>query len=1063
MGSNVETIIEKQELFEFQKKAFDSAVESINECNQAAIEMFTDAGKTYIAKALISYFYRRAKQENKKFNAIWVSKASANTNAELKFINKFNEEHKEKDANGKDVDVIRTVGLEKLSRAHSSDINISDITTLFSNTDMIVFDESHQAVAENRIALYKDYIEKNLKDNCIIVAMSATPIRSSDGKNSFKLLTPKVKNPYVYDDKQAHKDGVINPLHIIDASNIFTDTEQQKREIDNLISLAETYQEVGVKLHLQELKEARRNSFIMDTRVFNLLNTTLGDVSVRFEGERHMFFFNRIDKVKEAEKTIMGALRNYYGSKWKINLYTVTAETSKDETDRVIKKLVSDPEDYTVDAVVAAYKLTESIHPKNIRTVHLIDGTSSNIRFEQTKGRGMTLANVDTDNQLTYFIDYKGSSNLIGKPTIYVGKRRLKDRTGIVLFDGIDYTDITSDDMCNSLADVRDRLMNNLMSNNFNHLKEKYIKEHNITRNNLTNEQMNEIYNDLINNYTYYLSDDTVNASLAEEMLRNSISANEMMHIIVDIVKEKKNKGYNLYVELCKRVNEKVKAETSNTKKKVLENIPTTYKKYRYTFINGVYIPEYCNELFNKLSEKIEEFLYYPLEDKALDNTKETTHSILRIRDKLKANKTLTDKDILMLNRLEIMQLSGTITSIEANIINNNEILRDAIKAYSSSINIDDMFRIAKLRKDSDTNKKKQEYRGLVAIMQGLGNKSWEEKKAKVLELGKINESRASIMFVRLIERDYPEINVLTGHNYSAEMAYKVCRLCNEKIKIEKKNDELKTLTNTSRQFATNLVKAGEAVLDDVSKYILHDYFEETVGKSSIERLRDFVENNSEYSELINKALSGDKEALIAVNSKISIETLTDRQREKINKLNDKVIKNTDSIDSSNLKAVIRQALIMVNDDTKIKDGIEKISYFLKNNIKCSTIVSSMFDGSMSDKIEQWIEMGMLYDENQLTIREDRVTDSNIKRDDTLIAKYIKSHIGTDDSNWRFKVLHKLSFEDTQLASIFSTFVKISKAVNKVPTFNSNQSKRYSTPYRGSYSSYSRLSRTTKY
>lgn len=400
------------ELQDIQKEIIEESKRNLNKYGQAAIHLVTSGGKSYIISSLIAYLKDKKLKEtgSKSFNAIVISTPSGCNNlkslySEDKVLSK----------------VITYVYLTKLQR----DEKFAD-TLDIKQVDLIVFDEAHTALANNRFKGVKYLLSKY--PNADRIAATATTNRY-DRKSVFGGLTPKLTENVDYFDRGL-KYAIDNDL-ICDFTYKVCDVQLIRNYCKALESMKgystiySKYAEI-YKSATTLINEYTDNVF---SKIADSIKSDLKQYKYSPEdGNRWFVFFNRVDEIKQNKENVRNMFINAYNdSNVTFNILEYHYGSSDEDCADMLSVINSQPKKNTVDIIMTCLKGAESLHPVNTVGIIINRRTGSEIALTQMFGRALMLKNISNDRKLIYdIVDNRETLDIT--QSIYNGTDKPDDR-----------------------------------------------------------------------------------------------------------------------------------------------------------------------------------------------------------------------------------------------------------------------------------------------------------------------------------------------------------------------------------------------------------------------------------------------------------------------------------------------------------------------------------------------------------------------------------------------------------------------------------------------------------
>lgn len=963
-------------LLTYQKTCALKAIERLNNDKDVALGVFTGGGKTEMAKTIIRHY-----SAFKPIKVLWIAPATALGNMKNDFIDEWNETYKKRTGNS-DV-MIHTISANKLSLAESAERKgkplIAEIAGAVSEADLIIYDEAHKMLANNRKSILNSIINKIVSDRrktgtdfVGIVAMTATPERSIDKRNAFKKGVVDLPDSEViwYTIVDAEKNGDTMPISVVNADGVIRNNTEIRREASRLVE----YSKKSLSKAITD-KAALLSSYLTETgyeeQLEGLLETEIGDVDKLKSGQIHLFYFNSIKSSTEAKGGITAAFKNYFskfktGSQWTITSSLLNGEQSLSSNTTLKNKLSTGvPNDYTVELYFMVAMGTESLHPKNLVSVNLMENTTSNIRYDQIMGRGIKLngVNTNTSDIETYFFNDFSGFDYTTVPNYLVGRDRLIDRaTASPNFSDYDFTEVTEEQLDNGIE-----AYNKAYQHMFSRCVQAKLTEiRNDKNNNLTEEQqIKEAFRLAYLNNTYSISEYTVKKLRAVNDLVDACATERLNKIFKDIIKtyrlkeNKINLKINLYEEVSKLTDVEItkildritsdiipgqELDELNTEKKILDRVKTLYKIIR----KELTVTGECREGFEDVIDFIKFNMYLPLNyntgsKDSIDKAKEIEKLVVIITNESNGIPVKTATELKLLNSLAIKTLAGTIDTNIKNLINNNSILKNLIKTRAEHIDVKSIY--TDLGGQKVTGKTyttiENEY-SVVESLMGRTDLDWEHKRASLNIFRCNNETDVQKVLTKVIENKYPEMRLAAGHSYNLGNVEQVARLIKAFENLDKINKENKKagkheetslkLEPNTLNFFTNLIEEFESnkeknieprvKLDKTSMFMIAYQWGTTETYSDIDkafelaisRLKRNIKGKTEEYKNIKKIKNGDVEALVEANLTYNLDNFSKDEAKLIEKKNKEAIKNFDINNDESVKVIASLINSKLND-----------------------------------------------------------------------------------------------------------------------------------------------------
>lgn len=382
------------ELLDYQEKIVSDIKDSLADCHQAALKLFTSGGKSFIAASIVKEYL-----DNDSDSLIaWFGPLSPINNVRSKIFSTWDKDSKS-----------RIVFINYESMSHGNlDINSEDL----SRVTFAVFDECHRALAEQTSETLEKY--QGLLINSDILAMSATPNRT-DGIHSFNKIVPLAK-VLDYGMQWGANRSVINELKYFACA-----TKLNKLDF-TLLEMYENYACIYPALaeKCKAIKEAMlRYTWNMTSGVYNTLKSSGMDTSCT-NGDRHIVFFSTVGNIATYKKAVADAFAILYPNA-KINTYEFHSKSSKANNSFVLDNIINGrPTSNNVDLIFTVNKGGESIHPIGTKSILMFRKTYSPLVFNQQIGRVITLSSMDSSTG--YIFDFmENCMSLLNKGSIEYG------------------------------------------------------------------------------------------------------------------------------------------------------------------------------------------------------------------------------------------------------------------------------------------------------------------------------------------------------------------------------------------------------------------------------------------------------------------------------------------------------------------------------------------------------------------------------------------------------------------------------------------------------------------
>ena len=392
----------------FQKEIVDKLRESIKNYNEAGMEVFTAAGKTFMALDIaIDYILKY----DTKY-VIWIGPQAANNNVKNGPLYEYAP---------KCIDNFKFISYEQLSRIGDNKVPVS----LHSNASLIIMDECHSALATQTYKAIKQILARHTSIPKLV--MTATSNRDSDNIDSISKLVPKAYSNRAivrYALPKASKEKIINSINYYIIAQKFSAPDIEK--VTQLKSLAGSFKDSETRIN-NLIKAIQSYNMDRNNRLYNSLKEYIYS-NDRNASARYIVFFNKIALLKQDLDLLKISFSKLYPNAKEIRVFEYDNSNSRVEEREILSKAVhSDPIPGVIDIIATVNKGIQSIHPKGIKAILLFRGTSSVRVYTQEVGRLVSLKS-SLSNQKAYVFDFSDNLTMLNRMSIGVGVREVGDR-----------------------------------------------------------------------------------------------------------------------------------------------------------------------------------------------------------------------------------------------------------------------------------------------------------------------------------------------------------------------------------------------------------------------------------------------------------------------------------------------------------------------------------------------------------------------------------------------------------------------------------------------------------
>lgn len=390
------------ELNVWQQEVYRNAMEQLGKHKQAAIELFTSGGKTYIAGKIIEKYI----EDNPRTMILWVSSRSAVDNVSSGYFDAEISKHITFATFGD----IERYGIDNEEDRYNS---------LHKEYELIIIDEAHRALA------YYAYIGicrlRQIHSEASLVAMTATPKRHSDGRNAFEELTP-LATPCGIPLREAVRNKLVTEMNYRVCNTQVL--RQDYAAINEYRKVAEKYgifrtQIDVLQQYLDEFQFSLKESAIRVLEQHNIYDGT--------EGDRWMVFFSTIAALQSLKSEMEEVFSRVYEGK-KVRVLEYHGGNTKQANDKTLEVMTAEATPNTIDVILTVEKGGESVHPKNIRGILMYRCTHSDRIYQQQLGRAIKIRNEDSGNKPVIILDFVNNVSIVGGDTLGIGYRGLSAR-----------------------------------------------------------------------------------------------------------------------------------------------------------------------------------------------------------------------------------------------------------------------------------------------------------------------------------------------------------------------------------------------------------------------------------------------------------------------------------------------------------------------------------------------------------------------------------------------------------------------------------------------------------
>lgn len=397
-------------LDENQKIWKKQTLDSFKKHKQGALYLATSMGKSFIAKDIIDDIL----DKDNDAEILWISNGSAMANVKNNIFVATTEDEKALYSN------ITFLNFELM---RTTEKFIDDFE--FKKLKLIVIDEVHKSLATKTYLSIRyaiDKLTKNGKTNLLV--MTASNVRSSDGKQVFKELVPKLKAGVDYAEvglSEAIDQNLLCKIHFLN-SNLYK-YDLMARAIMKKASKCLSEEECNTKrLEITQLLNYLENySNKLEENLGTDLNLKIQKDYNGVDGDSWIVFYSTVADALNSEDKLRKLFNNMYkhNANIKINIYQYHNRMTKEENDNVNKIMYTKPSENTVNIFVTVMKGVESVHPVNMAGIIMFRNTHSLNLYEQAIGR--TTRAKQYGDKAVYVVDVVGNYESVKNNDDYYG------------------------------------------------------------------------------------------------------------------------------------------------------------------------------------------------------------------------------------------------------------------------------------------------------------------------------------------------------------------------------------------------------------------------------------------------------------------------------------------------------------------------------------------------------------------------------------------------------------------------------------------------------------------
>ena len=287
------------------------------------------------------------------------------------------------------------------------------------NLDRIVLDEFHHLGADKWGASVERFL--NIHSNAKVMGLTATPIRSSDGKDMVEYLFDGVTVSEIT-LKECFEKGIlktptlVNGIYSFEQEIVSIEESLKKKNLSK-----EKRKEVENKLKQAKKLIGRGNNGIRDVFEENLkdFERENGKLDVKL-----IVFCNSIEDRHQK----MDECKTWFKRGTKIKKYSITSEEDKETVNNVIRNYEQDNAK-CVKLIFVVDMLNEGVHIKDVDGVVMLRSTESQIVFLQQLGRALSVGEQNKKSPLVF--DLTNNIEVLAEDIEEVEKTGLTFKRGI--------------------------------------------------------------------------------------------------------------------------------------------------------------------------------------------------------------------------------------------------------------------------------------------------------------------------------------------------------------------------------------------------------------------------------------------------------------------------------------------------------------------------------------------------------------------------------------------------------------------------------------------------------
>ena len=287
------------------------------------------------------------------------------------------------------------------------------------NVDHIVLDEFHHLGADKWGASVERFL--NIYSNAKVMGLTATPIRSSDGKDMVEYLFDGVTDSEIT-LRECFEKGILKTPTLINGIYSF---EQE------IVSIEESLKEKNLSKEKQKevetkLKQAKKLIGRGHHGIRGVFEENLKDYE-RPNGKLDVKLIVFCNSIEDRHQK-MDECASWFKRGTKVKKYSITSEEDKETVNKVVRNFEED-DAKCVKLIFVVGMLNEGVHIRDVDGVIMLRSTESQIVFLQQLGRALSVGEQNKKSPLVF--DLTNNIEVLAEDIEEVEKTGLTFKRGI--------------------------------------------------------------------------------------------------------------------------------------------------------------------------------------------------------------------------------------------------------------------------------------------------------------------------------------------------------------------------------------------------------------------------------------------------------------------------------------------------------------------------------------------------------------------------------------------------------------------------------------------------------